>query len=131
VHGLLSNRTDYRALPIPKAQLSAAFPDCQRAIVRKQPKGLPDRITLFDSYGLLVALDDPLVRGYDIRRIEERSNARNQSVLAHGYQLIGEADYARFAEVVDEIIDRLFTQVLARRREEWEALVQFVEPFTI
>lgn len=80
---------------------------------------------------LLVARDDPLVRGYDIRWIEERSNARNQNVLADGYRLIGEADYARFTEVLDESIDRLFAQVLARPREEWKALMRFVEPFAI
>src|SRR5207253_7609317 len=125
-YGLWTNRTDYRALSLPKAQLSAAFQDCQRAIGRTQPKGLPDSITLFDGYMVLAALDDPLVRGYAITRIEERSKARNQSVLAHGYRLIDSVEYAEFAEVVDEIVDRLFAHVLEQPRATWEAELRFI-----
>ncbi|MBK9710073.1 MAG: TIGR02710 family CRISPR-associated protein [Kouleothrix sp.] len=128
-HGLLTSRADYRALALPKAQLSQAFQACQRAIGRKQPRGLPDRITLFDGYLLLAALDDPLVRDYPIARIEERSDARNQSVLAHGYRLIDQGGYARFAEVVDEMIDRLFARVLDRPRAAWERAAMFVDLF--
>jgi CRISPR-associated protein (TIGR02710 family) len=128
-HGLLAGRPDYKALPMPKAELSLAYQEQQRAIGRKQPRGAPDRIALFDGYLLLAALDDPLVRGYEILRIEARSNARNQSVLAHGYRLIGRSEYEQFADVVDEIIDSLFTHVLERSRSDWEQVVRFVDPF--
>jgi hypothetical protein len=43
--------------------------------------------------------------------------------------LIGHIDYDRFAEVVDELIDRLFVEVLHQPRDEWERTFRFIEPF--
>jgi hypothetical protein len=102
----------------------------QQRVGRKDLKKLPERnIALFDGYMILAALDDPLVRGYDLTRIEERTMARNQSVLAHGYRLIGSTEYTDFATVVDEILDRLFIQVLACPRMDWETRTRFIDPF--
>jgi CRISPR-associated protein (TIGR02710 family) len=126
VHGLLSHAPDYKVLPHPKADLSACFRSVQRQLGRKQPKKLPDRITLFDGYMLLAALDDPLVRGYPIKQIEDRSHARNRSVLAHGYELISQQNYEHFAQVVDEMLDRLFVSVLHQSRAAWEASARFI-----
>ncbi len=129
-YGILCNRPDYRTVGIAPAELRERFAAVQQSVGRKDLKKLPERnIALFDGYMVLMALDDPLVRGYMIQQIEQRSSARNLSVLAHGYQLIGQAEYNQFAAVVDAILDRLFTQVLARPRAAWEQAVQFVNPF--
>jgi hypothetical protein len=70
---------------------------------------------------LLAALDDPLVRGYLIKQIEERSHARNTSVLAHGYRLIDQQEYSSFAGVVEAMIDRLFAEMLHQPCSAWES----------
>ena len=130
-HGLLSHKPDYKRLPFPKADLSTRFQAVQRQLGRKQPKGLPDRVMLFDGYMLLAALDDPLVRGYSIKQIEDRSQARNTSVLAHGYRLIDQPEYDSFAGVVEAMIDRLFGEVLHHPRAEWESQMRFQSPFAM
>lgn len=127
-HGILSNQPDYRSASIDRAVLTEQFKIVQQQIGRKDLRKPPERsIALFDGYMLLAALDDPLVRDYPIKQIEQRSKARNLSVLAHGYQLIGLAEYAAFAVVVEELIDRLFVHVLEQPRAEWEAATQFVD----
>ena len=52
----------------------------------------------------------------------------NYGSLAHGYRLIDEATYARFAEVVDALLDRLLV-MYARDRRTWETEHTFVQPF--
>jgi CRISPR-associated protein (TIGR02710 family) len=127
-YGILCNRPDYRTAGVASATLRERFVAVQQTVGRKDLKKLPERnIALFDGYMLLAALDDPLVRGYTIKQIEERSQARNLSVLAHGYQLIGPTEYNEFATVVDEIVNRLFTAVLERPRADWEDATRFVE----
>lgn len=67
-----------------------------------------------------------LVRGYDIGRIEARSDARNTSILAHGYRLISRDEYRQFAEVVEELLARLLA-LLGRDRAVWERTSRFVD----
>ena len=129
-YGILCNKPDYRAAGIAPALMKERFGEVQRVVGRKDLKKLPERnIALFDGYMLLATLDDPLVRGYDLKQIEARTNARNHSVLAHGYRLIGQDEYDAFAEVVDAMIDRLFDRVLGQPRDDWELLAQFIDPF--
>lgn len=130
-YGILTNAPRFAALGARRAEVSERFQQQQRAAGRSAVRGLGKLYTigLFDSYMLLAALDDPLVRGYDLAQIKARTDARNHSVLAHGYRLIGRAQYAAFAEVVDAMIDRLFAQVLGRPRADWERLSEFVDPF--
>ncbi len=98
-----------------------------------QPRGLPfpgrngkiPPLALFNGYMLLAALDDPLVRGYDITQIRDRAEARNKSILAHGYRLIDAHTYQRFAAVVDTLLDR-FLQLGNQDRAAWEAAFRFV-----
>jgi CRISPR-associated protein (TIGR02710 family) len=134
--GILSNKPIYNQINIPpepgktsKAILNNRFQKKQGIIGRKQPTGLPKySISLFDGYLILAALDDPLVHGIDLLQIERRTKARNLSVLAHGYQLIGESEYDTFAEIVDVIIDRLF-DTLKEPRQTWEAIIQYIQPW--
>jgi CRISPR-associated protein (TIGR02710 family) len=130
-YGLLANAPRFDVLGERKREVSDRFQQQQREVGRSAVRGLGKLrvVGLFDGYMLLAALEDPLVRDYPIKRIEERSNARNHSVLAHGYRLIGHIDYDRFAEVVDELIDRLFVEVLHQPREEWERTFRFIDPF--
>jgi len=108
----------------------------QNPQARKRNKvyDLPNRIAMFAGYMLLAALDDPLVRDYDISRIEARAETRNKSMLAHGFRLITEDEYKQFYAVVDELLDRFFTVTQAKQsqcpdRQTWEQTYQFVCPF--
>jgi CRISPR-associated protein (TIGR02710 family) len=91
------------------------------------------KIGMFAGYMLLLALGDHLVKDgkeeYPIDQIEVRAEVRNLSILAHGYRLIRPKDYEWFREVVDQVIDRLFTYVLKEKRGEWEKIYYFVNPF--
>ncbi len=126
-YGLLANAPQFDVLA-EKAQVSERFQQQQRDAGRTAVRGLGKLrvVGMFDGYMLLAALDDPLVRDFPIRQIEERSQARNTSVLAHGYRLIGEAEYVQFAAVVDAVLDRLFGAVLGQPRAAWEQDATFV-----
>jgi len=126
--GVLSERPDFTRAHSRVPDLEQRYHDVQRAQRRRRQYPLPDRaFGLFVGYMLLAALDDPLVRGYDIGRIEARSDARNTSILAHGYRLISRDEYRQFAEVVEELLARLLT-LLGRDRAAWERTSRFVSP---
>ncbi|NTW03811.1 MAG: TIGR02710 family CRISPR-associated protein [Oscillochloris sp.] len=124
--GVLSEQPDF-------GLVLAQIPDFERRyerVVRGQGRrrfyGLPDRaFGLFVGYMLLAALDDDLVCDYPIAQIEQRTAARNASILAHGYRLITQADYAQFAGVVDDVLDRFFV-VSNADRQAWEQMFRFV-----
>ena len=82
-------------------------------------------IALFDGYMLLQALDDPLVRGWNIGDIRQRSYVRNTSILAHGFRPISFPEYEQFADIVEELLDRFFA-LIGRSRQEWERVHRFV-----
>lgn len=124
--GVLSERPDFTRVQSRVTDLEKRYRRIQSDQGRRRPYPLPDRaIGLFVGYMLLAALDDPLVRGYDIRRIEDRSDARNTSLLAHGYRLISHDEYQGFAEVVEELLDSLLA-LLSRDRAAWEQTSRFV-----
>lgn len=124
--GVLSERPDFSLV---RAQIPA-FEQRYEQVVRGQGRsrfyGLPDRaFGLFVGYMLLAALDDDLVRAYPIAQIEQRTEARNKSILAHGYRLISQAEYAQFARVVEDLLDRFFA-VSGEDRLAWEQTFTFV-----
>lgn len=85
----------------------------------------PRSIALFDGYMLLQALDDPLVRGWNIGEIRQRSYVRNASILAHGFRAISRQEHDQFASIVDHVLDRFFA-LIQRPRQQWEQTHQFV-----
>lgn len=125
--GILSEQPDFSAALGHLPDLERRYEVVQRAQGRRRPFPLPERaFGLFVGYMILAALDDPLVAGYSIAQIEQRTAARNKSILAHGYQLITSDAFEPFATVVDTMISRLFA-VLGRDRAAWEATFHFVE----
>jgi CRISPR-associated protein (TIGR02710 family) len=131
--GIATEQPDFREV----LRRQPRFDELYRAVEARvgfEPRGLPrphrngrvSPIALFGGYMLLAALDDPLVAQYDIRRIRERAEARNKSILAHGYRLITHAEYQQFAGVVEELLDRLL-DVIRASRTEWEDLYRFVD----
>lgn len=125
--GVLSERPDFTRAQSRVPDLEQRYQNVQRAQGRRRQYPLPDRaFGLFVGYMLLAALDDPLVQGYDIGRIEARSSARNTSILAHGYRLISSDEYRQFAEVVEELLARLLA-LLGRDRAVWERTSRFVD----
>lgn len=131
-YGLLTERPDFRDLLRRRPSLEADY-----RVVEDQvgfhPRGLPrpgkngkiPPIALFGGYMLLAALDDPLVAGFAIEQIRARADARNKSILAHGYRLITHDEYGQFRSVVEEMIDRFFAAI-GGDREAWLETFTFV-----
>jgi CRISPR-associated protein (TIGR02710 family) len=132
-HGVLTEQPDLDGL---RQRVPSIDQDYRRVELELglNPRGLPNRphrggtygsLSLFNGYLLLAALADELVGGYPLNDIRFRSEARNKSILAHGYRLITRDEYERFAEVVHVMLDRLFG-LLAQDRADWEAPYRFV-----
>ncbi len=66
------------------------------------PKG---KLTLFEGYILLCALEDPFALQCNISRIQDQIDIRNQSILAHGFSFITRREYQAFKRTVTEVID--------------------------
>lgn len=106
--------------------LNERYRQAQRAQGFRKPYDLPERsIALFDGYMLLQALDDPLVRGWNIGEVRQRSYVRNTSILAHGFRPISRQEYDQFASIVDEVLDRFFAHSKLSR-QDWEQTYRFV-----
>jgi CRISPR-associated protein (TIGR02710 family) len=124
--GILSEHPRFGALRQQYPGLEQRYQAVQLTQGRQQPDRLPERaFGLFVGYMLLAALDDPLVQDYAIKRIEERTAARNTSILAHGYRLIAEAEYHQFSEVVEEMLER-YLRLIGVDRTSWETAFRFV-----
>jgi hypothetical protein len=83
------------------------------------------KITLFNGYMLLAALEDQLVVDCDIRQIRERSEARNRSALAHGFRPITLQEYEPFRRIVENLLDQFFL-VIKQNRAAWEDTYRFI-----
>lgn len=148
--GLLTERPDFDSMPGGAATLEPSYSAVQRtqnqkryerekqqnpqARQRNKVSDLPNKISMFAGYMLLAALDDDLVRDYDISQIEARAETRNKSMLAHDFRLITEDEYKQFYAVVDELLDKFFTVTQAKQsqcpdRKTWEQTYAFVCPF--
>jgi len=128
--GLLTDQPDYRPLRRRIPDLDDRYRGVEERIF-DYSRGLPhwkSGISLFNGYMLLDALHDPLVQGVALEQIRERTRARNQSMLAHGFRLITSAEYEPFRAVVEDILNRFFV-VLKDERPHWEQTYQFVCPF--
>jgi len=125
--GILSEQPDLRAARARVPTLAQRYEAVQRRqFPGRRPYPLPDRsFGLFVGYMLLEALGDTLVTGYSITQIREGAQLRNQSIFAHGYRLITDVEYAQFAALVEQLLDRLFA-VLARDRAAWAARSTFL-----
>jgi CRISPR-associated protein (TIGR02710 family) len=128
--GVRTLEHSYRAMQRTQNQKRYEREKQQNAQAHKRNKihGLPNRISMFAGYMLLAVLGDDLVRDYDISQIEARTDARNKSMLAHGFRLITSAEYEQFRAVVEELLDRFFV-VIEDDRHHWEQTYQFVCPF--
>jgi CRISPR-associated protein (TIGR02710 family) len=130
-YGLLTDAPRYDDVLRVRPGLPAAYERIERALFpRSRPRGMPGyrdyaKITLFNGYMLLAALDDPLVAGRDIRQIRDRSEARNRSTLAHGFRSITATEYEPFRRLVEELLDRFF-DLYGQDRAAWEASYSFV-----
>lgn len=67
----------------------------------KMPK---DKIALLQGYKLLCTLNDDFASRCDVANIQQQTNIRNQSILAHGFNFISNHDYRQFRATVDEVI---------------------------
>jgi CRISPR-associated protein (TIGR02710 family) len=128
LRGVTTERPSYDALQKQVSDLKDRYATIERRIFRNN-KGLPkNAITLFNGYMILEAIQDSLVDGYAIEQIKERTEARNKSMLAHGFRLIAENEYREFQQVVEEVLERFF-QVSNRDRADWVQECSFLSPF--
>lgn len=124
--GILSERPNFTRVLAQVPDLEQRYERVVRNQGRKRFFGLPDRaFGLFVGYMLLAALDDDLVHDYAIAQIEQRTELRNKSILAHGYRLITEHEYAQFAGVVADLLERFFSISDADRRV-WEKTFTYI-----
>ncbi|NJN68127.1 MAG: TIGR02710 family CRISPR-associated protein, partial [Chloroflexaceae bacterium] len=137
-HGILTEKPDFTAALRQHPSLEQGYRKVQKKVQQERKRqgqkqgniyGLPDRpFGLFVGYMLLAAMNDPLVQGYPIKNIEDRTESRNKSMLAHGFRLISENEYHEFRNVVHTMLARFF-QVGGRDQPAWEAQAQFLNPF--
>ena len=107
VHGVLTeySRDGLQALERMRPRLEAQYDAIhQHVLQRGNRNGLPKKITLIAGYVLLATIEDPFTQRCDIKLIEDRADARNQSILAHGFDYIDPQEYQEFKAVVDTTI---------------------------
>jgi len=80
---------------------------------------LPQKLAFMNSVIILRALKDPLVEGYNLREIRERSDLRNQSVLAHGLEPSTSHHF--------EQMNQFFTPILLRFKEVYLPEIDYNE----
>lgn len=129
---ILTERPDYAHVLRRVPNLDQRYRDVETTLFRTT-RGL-DRdgrpISLFNGYMLLTALADPLIQdmALPLKQIQERTKARNKSMLAHGFRLITRQEYEAFRAIVDDMLDRFFA-VMPADRAAWAHCYQFVCPF--
>ena len=69
------------------------------------------KIGLMDAYGLLVALDDPVITNIDINELQSKLSFRNDSYLAHGLNSVNEKGVRGMKGITLEIIRNLYRQM--------------------
>ncbi|OAN43899.1 CRISPR-associated protein [Chloroflexus islandicus] len=130
-HGVLAEEPDLDTLKKRVPNLDQRYRQIERATGLRERGLQPNRdgtyssITLLNGYLLLAALNDPLMESVRPLEIRRRSRARNQSILAHGFRQISEAEYRDFVTVVEQLLDQFFA-IGQRSRSDWEALYRFV-----
>lgn len=130
-YGILTDAPRYEDAIRAHPTLARDYERIERSIfTRGRPRGMPGyqdsaKVTLFNGYMLLAALDDQLVAGYDIRQIREQSDARNRSALAHGFRPITRQEYDPFRDTVETMLDR-FLAVSMIDRSSWESVYRFI-----
>lgn len=120
-HRLATYRFDslaanYPALPVPQDVLQDAYTAAWQKVASKKqaasPRPLPPQgqpVPLFESYLLLGALEDPLVKALVHRQNDLMGLAelRNQSLWIHGYKPISEKAYRKLASLLSPLHEAL------------------------
>ncbi len=126
--GVTTDNPSYDALQKQIPDLRDKYTAIERRIFGNNRKFPKNSISLFNGYMILEASQDSLVDGYEIEHIKDQTEARNKSMLAHGFRLIEEEDYTKFQQVVEEVLERFF-QVSNRDRAVWERECSFLTLF--
>lgn len=130
-YGVLAEEPDLNALKQRFPNLEQRYRQVERSLgfqergLQSNRNGAYNPITLLNGYMLLAALNDPLMHHVKPIDIRNRSRARNQSILAHGFRQISEAEYRDFVTVVEQLLDQFFA-IGQRSRSDWEALYRFI-----
>lgn len=84
------------------------------------------RVGLERSYQLLAALDDPLGMAFQqrARELKKTLEARNQSLLAHGYVPIGKEKYEKLLAAALEFLSTDAASLPAFPEIDWKALMR-------
>ncbi len=93
----------------------------QRRAVRLNK--FPQKLGFMNSVIILRAFKDPLLEGYDLKEIRERSDLRNKSFLAHGFKPNTSADYETMEKFFKSMVQRFkaiyLPQIDDSELEQW------------
>lgn len=99
----------------------------KRLKIKQRPfKELPEQLALANTHLLLTVLDDPVAQAVHHGKLRNVSEARNYSILAHGFMNIDESKYKSLFEVAQTFLEK-FLEVNQSRMEEAEHY-QFIIP---
>lgn len=82
----------------PLQKLAQQHPQLTELAVIRNRKG---SIALYEGFAILKSIGDQFGVLCDLDQIAERTEARNKSLLAHGFSYIGETTYSDFLKLVD------------------------------
>lgn len=97
-NGFDTSNARYELIGIPEHELLEGFNEIMRSMDKPAVTALPSKIGFFNSAVLLHVLGDPLLPRIDVRNVKGLSHlsqlteARNQSVLAHGHHSVSTKD---------------------------------------
>lgn len=103
-HGILAENPEWGMLKERHPEIEYQYDTAYRSLGLEGGGKLRGKITLIMGYVLLYALNDPVARACNIKQMQELSNIRNQSILAHGFEFVDESDYKLFQALVDAAI---------------------------
>lgn len=117
---------DYALTGIPAADLLERYNQAIGRLGWASVTALPEKIGLMSSAALLHVLKDPLLRQIDIAGpkglsyLKKQAEARNQSVLAHGYSSVTAADCEQLRSTAQRCLRALWK--LHQPKEDIDAL---------
>ncbi len=127
-YGVATDQPDYSELRMDEETLMEKLNQLlKRLKIKQRPfKELPEQLALANTHLLLTVLDDPVAQAVHHGKLRNVSEARNYSILAHGFINIDESKYKSLFEVAQTFLEK-FLEVNQSRMEEAEHY-QFIIP---
>ncbi len=99
----------------------------KKVFQRTDRSSLPNTIGLVDGYLLLHALKDEIVEDIDWGKFQNQVGTRNQSIYAHGMQMISGKDFKAFKTTVEERFEKA-QEIAGIDADSFNEQHQFIAP---